>query len=311
MDSVRMSQQSAHQQVERTQSLLTLMTERSQSAHKSREQLTQELTEIAIRLEALIDSIEIDRAEREVVDRDETVRGEEWAAQKGALIALDAAVQEAVRQAEERQSERMRLAQERATREAGLKAAQERLADTRARRERVQQETTTLSESLQEVTVRKAQTTAARTEWTARREEIVGARAGAETDILQIQSAQSATRLAMDSARRLQAEQAARLNTLTELQENHEGFYQGVRAVLTPDPSLGAVRRSSSSIRSTGTRPTRYTASSGPRAKVMPSRSAFFLRRYSQVASTLVSGAGMNCVSWWRVRWRRVNQTDA
>ena len=28
------------------------------------------------------------------------------------------------------------------------------------------------------------------------------------------------------------AEQSARLSTLTELQENHEGFYQGVRAVL-------------------------------------------------------------------------------
>lgn len=235
MDAVRLSQQSALSQVERTESQLALMTERSQGAHKSREQLAQELAEIAVRLEALVDSIEIDRAEREVVDQEETARREEWAAQQGALVELEVAVQEAVRQAEERQSERLRLAQERASREAGLKAAQERLAETRTRIERITLETTTLAESLQEVKARAAQADQARTDWSARREEIVGARARVETTIQQIQAAQSATRTAMDSARRLQAEQTARLNTLTELQENHEGFYQGVRAVLNAE----------------------------------------------------------------------------
>ena len=41
--------------------------------------------------------------------------------------------------------------------------------------------------------------------------------------------------MALDLARGTLAEQSSRLSTLTELQESHEGFYQGVRAVLNAE----------------------------------------------------------------------------
>src|SRR3974390_3130147 len=50
-------------------------------------------------------------------------------------------------------------------------------------------------------------------------------------------------------------------------------------------------------------------ASSAPSAKETPARSALRRSRYSQVASVLVSGAGMNWASWRRVRWRKVSHT--
>src|SRR6185295_17011080 len=53
-----------------------------------------------------------------------------------------------------------------------------------------------------------------------------------EAAVAQRQSSQTATRSGLETTRRTLAEQSARLSTLTELQENHEGFYQGVRAVL-------------------------------------------------------------------------------
>ncbi|HLK56073.1 MAG TPA: chromosome segregation protein SMC, partial [Chthonomonadaceae bacterium] len=58
-------------------------------------------------------------------------------------------------------------------------------------------------------------------------------RADLEALLKRRQGEQATTRTALDAARRTVAEQTARLSTLTELQENHEGFYQGVRAVLT------------------------------------------------------------------------------
>ena len=56
-------------------------------------------------------------------------RQEEWGAQKATLAALEAAVQQAVRQTDARQGERTRRLQERSAREAALKAAQERLTE--------------------------------------------------------------------------------------------------------------------------------------------------------------------------------------
>jgi chromosome segregation protein len=57
-------------------------------------------------------------------------------------------------------------------------------------------------------------------------------RIAAETAIQGHRAELSASRNALDTARRQYAEDSARLNTLTELQLSHEGYYQGVKAVL-------------------------------------------------------------------------------
>src|SRR5205823_12802968 len=58
MDAVRLSQQNALSLVERTESQLTLMAERGQTAQKSKAQLTAELADIAGRMTRLTADIE-------------------------------------------------------------------------------------------------------------------------------------------------------------------------------------------------------------------------------------------------------------
>ncbi|HLV79171.1 MAG TPA: chromosome segregation protein SMC, partial [Chthonomonadaceae bacterium] len=235
MDAVRLAQQNALSQVERTESRLTLMTERSQTASKSQAQLQEELAEIEDRSARLLDAIAFDRAERDTVDTEETARREEWAAQKATLEELEAAVAEAVRQAEERQGERLRRAQERATREAALIAANDRMEEARKRMERLLAERSALAETLKEAQEREATALATREEREGQCRTLAQERAALETRLEALRVAQAATRAALETARRTQAEQSARLATLKELQENHEGFYQGVRAVLNAE----------------------------------------------------------------------------
>jgi chromosome segregation protein len=232
MDAVRLSQQNALQTVERTESQLTLMTERGLTAQRSQEQLARELTELADRIARLTDSLEIDQADRDEAEAGETARRHEWAAQKASLGELEGAVTQALRDMETRQSERMRLAQERAGREAALKAARDRLADAQTRAERLQSEAVTLNNAIADAQAREQQAQSARDERARQREAKSEARRDVEARQRQAQSELAATRTALENARRTQAEQSARLATLTELQENHEGFYQGVRAVL-------------------------------------------------------------------------------
>lgn len=233
MDAVRLNQQNALQTVERTESQLALMTERGASAQRNQEQLARELAELAERIERLNTSIEIDQKDRGEAETEEQAKRHEWAAQKASLAEMEAAVTQAMRTMEARQSERVRLAQERAGREAALKAANDRLADSQARAERLQAESNALNEALAEVRAREQQATSARDERAAQRAELAAKRQEIEAQIAQIQREQAATRTRLENARRTLAEQSARLSTLTELQQNHEGFYQGVRAVLT------------------------------------------------------------------------------
>ncbi|HLV79165.1 MAG TPA: chromosome segregation protein SMC, partial [Chthonomonadaceae bacterium] len=233
LDAVRAAQQNALSQVERTESRLTLMTERGQTAEKSQERLAEELEEIAARTEQITAAIAAAGVEMEETEAEEAGRQEEWTAQKAALEALESAVTESMRQAEERQGERMRLAQERASREAALSAAHERLAEAQARAERLKTELSALLEALAEAQARRADLEQALQTQKAQRAQLAEARAEVEARQQAVQAEQVTARAALDSARRTLAEQSARLSTLTELQASHEGFYQGVKAMLT------------------------------------------------------------------------------
>ncbi len=232
MDAVRLNQQNALSTVERTRSRLTLMTERGQAAQRGQEQLAQELEEIDERIARLTTSLAVDRADRDEAETDEVARRHEWAAQKASLAELEAAVGAAMREIEAHQSERMRLARERAGHEAALRAATERAEEARARAERLEADLAALNTALNEVQAREEEALAARDAKAARQGELARSRAEIEAAQQRTQAEQARTRTDLDTARRQQAEQTARLNTLTELQENHEGFYQGVRAVL-------------------------------------------------------------------------------
>jgi chromosome segregation protein len=235
MEAAQITRQNAVTMVERMQSRLALMTERSQTSVKNQEQFTAELRELADRVGRLTDSIALDRQDRDEVDAEERLRQEEWSAQKATLGELETAVQQAVRQADARQGERSRRLQERAARQAALKAAQERLTELTARSERMTRDALVLAETLTEAQSREEQSRVRQEELAGIRGQLTGQRAQVEARQQAAQSQQVAGRTALDTARRTHAEQSARLSTLTELQESHEGFYQGVRAVLNAE----------------------------------------------------------------------------
>lgn len=233
MDAVRLNQQNALSLVERTQSRLTLLAERGETAKRGREQSDLDLAELAERIERMTAAVTQDRADLETTETAETERRHEWAARQAALKELEDAVLAARRETEARQSERMRLAQERAGREAAHRAARERLSEAQTRAARLATEAGELAATLNEAQERSHRALKTRDTKTEARDQTAAERTEIEARRQQIQRDQAQLRVEMETARRTQAEQSARLSTLTELQESHEGFYQGVRAVLT------------------------------------------------------------------------------
>ena len=232
LERARQAQQDAAQSVERTQSQLALMNEREQSAQRSEESLARELAELADRTVRLAASIEIHQGDQNEAEGAENTTRHEWAAQRASLKELESAVTQAMRDMETRQSERVRLAQERAGREAALRAASERLTEAQARAERLRGEADMLEAAIADAQNRHAQSQSLKAQRSEERDSTTQIRRGVEERQRQAQTDQARTRAELETARRSVAEQSARLSTLTELQENHEGFYQGVRAVL-------------------------------------------------------------------------------
>lgn len=232
LERARQTQQDAAQIVERTQSQLALMNERGQSARRSEESLARELAELADRAARLAASMEIHQGDQNEAEGAENTARHEWAAQRASLKELESAVTQAMRDMETRQSERVRLAQERAGREAALKAASERLTEAQSRAERLRGESDTLENVIVDAQNRHTQAQSLKAQRSEERDSKTQLRRGVEERQRQAQTNQARTRAELEAARRSLAEQSARLSTLTELQENHEGFYQGVRAVL-------------------------------------------------------------------------------
>lgn len=235
LDAAQQAQTNGLSRAERAESALALMAERGQAAEKNRERLTAELADIAAQIANLQAHIEIDRSDLAEAEALEASRRTDWAGEKAAFQELEAAVQNALRQVEARQGERLRLAQERAAREAAHRNAQERFTELSARNERMERDAETLHTALDDAQNRLDAAISSRDAKDAARKISADSRAEVEIDQRELQAAQAGNRTDLDKARRAQAEQNSRLNTLTELQNNHDGFYQGVRAVLNAE----------------------------------------------------------------------------
>jgi chromosome segregation protein len=232
MEAVRQAHQAAVSQLERHESRLALISEREISAERAREQLTSELADLTFRIEKLRDEVTIDSEDLDAVQRDEAAGRESWTAAQAALKELETAASQARRDLEARQGERLRLAKERAGREAALNALSDRLTETEGRYARLREELQKLAVLVEQAEVRSVEAGARRAECATERERLGSERGAAEAGRRELQAALASSRTALETTRRTLAERTARLNTLTELQENHEGFYQGVRAVL-------------------------------------------------------------------------------
>ncbi len=237
LDAALKEQQAARAGVDRVESRLAVLAERSSSTGRTRDQLDIDLRHISQQIEKLADSIEFDQSERDKVDRDENALKADWAGHRAALTELDKALDDAARKEQERQTMRVRLVAERGAREGALNTAQDRIKDFSARISAVNSTIVELQQSLSEANDRNGEISAERDSVLAEQgrlnalEEAVSARLERQQDELR------SLRTSLDAARRLGAEQAAKLQTLKDLQDNHDGFYQGVRAVLNASRS--------------------------------------------------------------------------
>ncbi len=233
MEAARGMQASAMARVERTQSGLSLMQERGKNALRTEESLGRELSEIEERIRFLTNTIERDGEDKAAAEAAEADKRGLWTRETEALRDLEAGVRNALREVEARQGERARQAQERAGREAALKGAGERLSEVKTRREKIGSEIALLKTSLAEAERCGQEAFEEIRTKTAEREAQEAAREKADQRRTAVQTRLAEGRGELDTLRRRLAEGSSRLNTLREMQENHEGFYGGVRAVLT------------------------------------------------------------------------------
>ena len=239
LDAARATHQSWHSASERAGSQLALLDARTKSADSTREQAAADLQAISAQIEALSNELAMNQSDYEEVEALERDGQVQWSASKSSLIELEAAVKSALDRAEERQSERIRMAQQKAALEADLKAVQVRIADVELRSERLLQEAARIHQALEEARVRATAAREAIERAKCQSEALAREREELERVRRQALVSQAALRSSIERARRSVAEQSSRLSTLKELQESHEGFYQGVRAV------LAAVKRGS------------------------------------------------------------------
>ncbi len=235
LEDARVASQTAQLLVERTENQLALFTERSQSAERSEAHLAEEILHIEERMNRLKDEMEFDRSDLEETEKEEETKKQQWAGKRAALDALETAVAHALQQAQDRQDERMRLTSERASLEAGLLAARDRLSDAILRESKLVKELEELQIAAMEIKGRVDLAWNLLEVKTNQRKHFVMERERIDKAILEVHNQQSVSRSSLETSRRIMAEQSSRLSTLSELQESHEGFYQGVRAVLNAE----------------------------------------------------------------------------
>jgi chromosome segregation protein len=233
LETARHAHQSALTGVERTESQLQLAQERGLSSERSAETLDAELQSLSSQLSALRKEIDAQTGVLAKTEAEEALKREAFAAAKARLKELESALLDAVRRSEDYQGAIRKMADQRAQREAALAACRSRLTETEARLARLDSD---LEVAQSQFTDAEGKVDAARTNLTALQEKLAklqARRSELEAERRQTQDAHSQDRVKLDAARRLLAERSSRLSTLTELQESGEGFYQGVRAVLT------------------------------------------------------------------------------
>lgn len=218
--------------VERSESRLALCRERAASAEQSEARLEREIAELAGSAAHTAAQIATAEQELEAAERAETDGRAQWASEQASLRNIEAGLTAVVRSGEERRAERARLAAERAGREAALDAARQRLEDARTRIRGLSQDSAALDGALGAAREEEARAAAAAIECMAARDALSARRADLAVRRQALISEQTSLREMLDGLRRRHAECSSRLNTLVELQNSHDGFYQGVRAVL-------------------------------------------------------------------------------
>lgn len=217
---------------EQLKSQISLLEERERTAATGKEQIVAEISDLkmqAERQETEISTDEADLQEATAEHRDVSAR---WATAGRLLREQEEQLRQTLKEIENHQSLRLRRERERSEFQRHLATEQLRLENLT--NEQRQLEETLASFFEQEVTS-VGRTTALHSEikvLAARSSDCRVELAGVNEKLGAARVEITKSRELVDQLRRKAAEQNARLQTLQELQQSHDGFYQGVKAVL-------------------------------------------------------------------------------
>ncbi len=217
---------------EQLNSQFALLQERVRSATVGREQITAELEQLQQQAERQVTVITTDEADLEettVLHRELSAK---WAAAGRDLRDQEESLRQTLKEIENHQSLRLRRERERSDFQRRLATEQLRLENIMRERNRLEEEILSLSEQTAAHTQRhlelENEINELRSQASEHRKTVTSINDELAVANLEIASA----REQVDQLRRKSAEQHARLQTLQELQQSHDGFYQGVKAVL-------------------------------------------------------------------------------
>lgn len=218
--------------VQRLESKSALLEERLRSAQTNRDRADDEISALERRIEETRERIQrLEREEAEYAEADRRVR-EQVEAKSAVLAELDSRYEEITRSVNDQKASYLELAKELAAKRNALQNSRDRVTQLEAALGKYAQEIESLNsqkldaERLMQESMVEAEAAKARIqELAAEIARLQDDRKNTESSLAEITRRQAET--ARDAASR-----ASRLNTLKEMAEAHEGFYEGVRSVM-------------------------------------------------------------------------------
>jgi len=232
LDAARNSRQSALTSRERIENQIALNEEKINSFNMMKTRMELDLSETIRRIQELRERIDKETQSLESLKTSEREKTAALQASQASLNEFEKAYQECVRRNEDRQGALMRLAEQRAQRESALNSCRLRIGEIENRIELLKKAASELSVRRHECLTRMNGNRSLLAALMKRKDELAARRVSIENERRQNLDEQESAAIALDAARRLLAERSSRLNTLVELQESGEGFFQGVRATL-------------------------------------------------------------------------------
>ncbi|MEN6372517.1 MAG: chromosome segregation protein SMC [Armatimonadota bacterium] len=232
VDAARARHQEASTSAQRIKSRLALAEERERASDETRHRLDAEILQLERKIAEARERLERLEAEKTGCSERETRLAADTAEKSKALEQVTAELESASRIVDDRKSAYVELAREQAAKHAEFESLQVRQEELKAALAKYGAELESLTAN-REDTVRKL------SEATARAEELKKCQAARDRELpplkeqcLELQSKISAAKSRLDDINRQAVGKSSRLSTLQEMAESHEGFYEGVRAVM-------------------------------------------------------------------------------
>lgn len=232
LDAARNSRQSALSSRERIESQVDLNEEKINSFNTMKSRMELELADSIQRIEELQERIEKTASELESMKSSEREKIAALLASQASLDEFEKAYQESIRRNEDRQGALRRMSEQRAQRESALKSCRLRMSEIEGRIDLLKKSGYELNDRRRDCLARMESRRTQLASSMNLKDDLISHRIALEEERRIILDEHESAVIALEAARRLLAERSSRLNTLVELQESGEGFFQGVRATL-------------------------------------------------------------------------------